>query len=81
MVGTYPSDSTDVVQVVHAKHLLVRVLDDIENRGWGLVDRLTAVQPLPSGVGEAEPGEVPETGRFVILVTGCSLEPGGGLCV
>ena len=80
-VGTYPSDGTDVVEVIHAKHLLVRVLDNIENGGWGLVDRLAAIQPLPSGVGEAESGEVPETGRFVIRVTGCRLEPTGSLGV
>ena len=80
-VGTHPSGGTDVVQVIHAEHLLVRVLDGIENGGWGLVDRLAAVQPLPSGVGKAEPCEVPETGCFVIRITGCRFEPAGSLCV
>lgn len=70
---TYP-DGTDVIQVIHAKHLLVWVLDGIENWGWGLVE-LATIQPFSSAVREAETSEVPETGRLFVFVIRLCLEP------
>ena len=72
--ATYP-DGTDVKQVIHAKHLLVWVLDGFEDWGRGLIEWLAAVQPLSSSVGETESSKVPETGSLVVYITGLRLEP------
>ena len=80
-VVTYSDGGANIVQVIHTKHLLVRVLDDIENWGWSLINWFATVQPLPSGIREAEPGEIPETGRLVVWIAGSRLEPTGSLCV
>ena len=71
--------TTDVIQIIHAKHLLIRFLDYIENRRRGLINWLATVQPLSAGVGEAESGKVPETGSPVMFITRIGLEPIGTL--
>ena len=68
--------SADVVQVIHAKHLLVWILDNAEIAGGVLLDELAAIQPLTAGVREAKPGKVPETRSFAART---SLDPARSL--
>lgn len=75
------SETTNVVQVIHAKHLLFRVLDGIENWRWGTIDCLTTVQPLSTSIGEAESCKVPESGSLVVFVVGVCFKPTRSLCI
>jgi hypothetical protein len=68
--------SANVEQIVHAKHLLVGILDNAESVRGSLFDGLATMQPLSAGVGEADPGKIPETSGFAVRAR---LDPRGWL--
>jgi len=43
LAGVTYHGTTDVEEVIHAEHLLIRILDNIENPRWGLFDWLATV--------------------------------------